>query len=308
MPERGIQALPLAGTEPVRRCREVVHPHVRRGDLLTRCFTAARTGVPRARRHRQRFPVPIFRPAQAPPGGPQMPPALPVRRSHPPSPPTRKRRSGSLAPRRSPCQKCTLVMCPLALPAPDPSRAPRPAPTSPRSSCRRPATGSTSCTRNMTEPEPDLGCSERTLAGTWIGPGGGLPPSQSPRVGGRMTDELASSYRAYEEAQAAANAARGSTQRRCGTPVSRARRKLTGSRPWTRPPPWGGTGIAPRCSPPASRRPGRNWRRDDRPRPDPGGDRARRRRLPAVVAPRADPGAYPATRTRARSGGRDLGD
>src|SRR5580693_1181227 len=44
MPERGIQALPLAGTEPVQRYREVVHPHVRHGDLLTRCFTAARTG------------------------------------------------------------------------------------------------------------------------------------------------------------------------------------------------------------------------------------------------------------------------
>ena len=34
MPERGIQALPLAGAEPVQRHREVVHPHPRHGVLL----------------------------------------------------------------------------------------------------------------------------------------------------------------------------------------------------------------------------------------------------------------------------------
>src|ERR1700733_788657 len=44
MPERGVQALPLAGAEPVQRYREVVHPHSRHGDLLTRCFAATRTG------------------------------------------------------------------------------------------------------------------------------------------------------------------------------------------------------------------------------------------------------------------------
>src|ERR1700722_70556 len=44
MPVRGIQALPLAGAEPVQRYREVVHPHSRHGDLLTRCFAATRTG------------------------------------------------------------------------------------------------------------------------------------------------------------------------------------------------------------------------------------------------------------------------
>src|ERR1700733_7341025 len=44
MPERGVQALPLAGAEPIQRYREVVHPHSRHGDLLTRCFTATWTG------------------------------------------------------------------------------------------------------------------------------------------------------------------------------------------------------------------------------------------------------------------------
>ena len=34
MPERGIQALPLAGAEPVQRHRKVVHPHPRHGVLL----------------------------------------------------------------------------------------------------------------------------------------------------------------------------------------------------------------------------------------------------------------------------------
>jgi hypothetical protein len=65
-----------------------------------------------------------------------------------------------------PCQKCTLVMCPLALPGPDPSRPPRPSPKSPRSSWRRPTTGSTSGTRNMTEPEPDLRAGPADCTGT----------------------------------------------------------------------------------------------------------------------------------------------
>jgi hypothetical protein len=34
VPERGIQALPLAGAEPVQRYREIVHPHLRHDDLL----------------------------------------------------------------------------------------------------------------------------------------------------------------------------------------------------------------------------------------------------------------------------------
>jgi hypothetical protein len=45
MPVRGIQALPPTGAEPVQRNREVVHPHSRHGDLLTRCLAATRTGV-----------------------------------------------------------------------------------------------------------------------------------------------------------------------------------------------------------------------------------------------------------------------
>src|SRR5215475_12112082 len=43
VPERGVQALPLAGAEPVQRYREVVHPHLRHDDLLSRCLAAART-------------------------------------------------------------------------------------------------------------------------------------------------------------------------------------------------------------------------------------------------------------------------
>src|SRR5437588_11152595 len=39
MPERGIQALPRAGAEPVQRHREVVHPDLRHDDLLTGCFS-----------------------------------------------------------------------------------------------------------------------------------------------------------------------------------------------------------------------------------------------------------------------------
>src|ERR1700747_3874308 len=37
MPERGIQALPLAGAESIQRHREVVHPDLRHDDLLTGC-------------------------------------------------------------------------------------------------------------------------------------------------------------------------------------------------------------------------------------------------------------------------------
>src|ERR1700753_4049370 len=44
MPERGIQALPLTGAEPIQRHREVVHPDLRHDDLLTGCFTATGTG------------------------------------------------------------------------------------------------------------------------------------------------------------------------------------------------------------------------------------------------------------------------
>src|SRR5580693_5284518 len=44
MPERGVQALPLAGAESIQRHREVVHPDLRHDDLLTSCFTATGTG------------------------------------------------------------------------------------------------------------------------------------------------------------------------------------------------------------------------------------------------------------------------
>ena len=44
VPERGIQALPFAGAEPIQRHREIVHPHLRHTDLPTRCFTATGTG------------------------------------------------------------------------------------------------------------------------------------------------------------------------------------------------------------------------------------------------------------------------
>src|SRR4029077_1249363 len=44
VPERGVQALALAGAEPIQRHREIVHPHLRHSDLLTRCLTATGTG------------------------------------------------------------------------------------------------------------------------------------------------------------------------------------------------------------------------------------------------------------------------
>ena len=44
MPERGIQALPRAGAEPIQRHREVVHPDLRHDDLPTSCLTATGTG------------------------------------------------------------------------------------------------------------------------------------------------------------------------------------------------------------------------------------------------------------------------
>ena len=63
MPERCIQALPLAGAEPIQRHREVVHPHLRHEDLLTDCFSdqdrlprpATSEDDPLARSHRQRL-------------------------------------------------------------------------------------------------------------------------------------------------------------------------------------------------------------------------------------------------------------
>src|SRR4029077_16206325 len=45
MPKRSLQALPLAGAEPIQRHREVVHPDPRHDDLLTSCFTATGTGA-----------------------------------------------------------------------------------------------------------------------------------------------------------------------------------------------------------------------------------------------------------------------
>jgi len=58
MPERGVQALPLAGAESVQRYREVVYPHLRQGDLLTCCFTATPAGcrVPAASEDDRRGP------------------------------------------------------------------------------------------------------------------------------------------------------------------------------------------------------------------------------------------------------------
>jgi len=108
-----------------------------------------------------------------------------------------------------------------------------------------------------------------------------------------MTDELASSYRAYEEAQAAANAARGSTQPTLrntpepGTPEADRVAALDAAAAvaWDR---YCAAVLAadkPEAEP--------DLEADDRPRPDPGGDRAGRRRLPAVVVPRADPGSHP---------------
>src|SRR4029077_21139248 len=63
MRERGLQALPLAGAEPVQRHREVVHPDLRHDDLLTGCFSdrgrlprpATSQDDPLARSHRQRL-------------------------------------------------------------------------------------------------------------------------------------------------------------------------------------------------------------------------------------------------------------
>src|SRR5215475_5084270 len=49
MPERGLQALPLTGAEPIQRHREVVHPDLRHDDLPTDCLT--RPGPAAAARH-----------------------------------------------------------------------------------------------------------------------------------------------------------------------------------------------------------------------------------------------------------------
>ena len=44
MPERGIQALPLTGAEPIQRHREAGHPDLRHDDLLTGSLPATGAG------------------------------------------------------------------------------------------------------------------------------------------------------------------------------------------------------------------------------------------------------------------------
>src|SRR6201986_487593 len=62
MPARSLQALPLAGAEPIQRHREVVHPDLRHDALLTGCFS-----------DRGRLPRPAT--SKDDPQGPKSPPA-----------------------------------------------------------------------------------------------------------------------------------------------------------------------------------------------------------------------------------------
>jgi hypothetical protein len=57
----------------------------------------------------------------------------------------------------------------------------------------------------------------------------------------------------------------------------------------------GAPATSPAGAPSRKQNPNEKWRPDDRPSPDPGGNHAGRRRLPAVVAVGADSGAHPET-------------
>ena len=108
---------------------------------------------------------------------PQMPPALPIRRSRPPSPPRPHRCWLRRAPRRPSCRTCTLAVCLLALPAPDPVPPPATSPMSPRSACRRPATRPANGVPAGKNPRPDHDRralrtrGDRSPAGGWLPPG-----------------------------------------------------------------------------------------------------------------------------------------